>query len=364
MKIKPQKSFFDEDDRLTRLSKLGDSLERLNNSIDWESFRPMLNIALEKEKSDPELGGRPPLDRILMFKTIILQRCNNLGDDKMEFLINDRLSFQRFLGLRLCDRVPDAKTIWYFKNELAKAGMGEKLFEAFEKHLEEKCMITHTGSIVDATFVDVPKQRNTREENKSIKDGETPQAWKLDEDMQSGKTEKTKEEKQKEHKLHQKDTDARWAKKNNETHYGYKNHAKVDKDSKLIVDATVTEASVHDSKEIGNLIDEKDKVVFADSAYVGEELQKEMKEKNPDIEIKIHEKGSRNKQLTEEQKKANNEKSKTRVRVEHVFGYMTNSMNGIFIRSIGTVRAKFNIMMLNLAYNMNRYAYLKSVAGS
>jgi hypothetical protein len=85
MKIKPQKSFFDEDDRLTRLSKLGDSLERLNSSIDWEFFRPMLNVALEKAKKDPELGGRPSLDRILMFKTIILQRCNNLGDDKMEF---------------------------------------------------------------------------------------------------------------------------------------------------------------------------------------------------------------------------------------------------------------------------------------
>jgi hypothetical protein len=167
MKTKRQKGFFDEDDRLAKLSKLGDSLERLNVSIEWEMFLPIIDPVIGKADKDPKLGGRPPFANELMFKIFILQKCNNVGDDKMEFLINDRLSFQRFLGIRQCDIVPDAKTIWNFKEQLAKAGVGEKLFELFVEHLENKGIITHSGSIVDATFVDVPRQRNTREENKT-----------------------------------------------------------------------------------------------------------------------------------------------------------------------------------------------------
>jgi IS5 family transposase len=361
MKIRKQKGFFDEDDRLAKLSKLGDSLERLNKSIDWEMFRPIIDAALNKSGKKPENGGRPPFDHILMYKIVILQRCNNIGDDKTEFLINDRLSFQRFLGLRQCDIIPDAKTIWNFKEQLMKAGVGEKLFDLFVEHLEAKGMITHSGSIIDATFVDVPRQRNTREENKTIKEGKTPEEWKLNEDMKAGKVEKTEEEKRKEHKVRQKDTDARWAKKNDETHFGFKNNAKMDKDSKLLTKQNATAGSVHDSQALVDLVDESDKVIYADSAYVGEDLHAEVKKKNPKVELKIHEKGKRNKPLTEEQKKANNEKSKTRVRVEHVFGYMTNSMGGIFIRSIGMDRANFNITLMSLTYNLNRYAYLKNV---
>jgi IS5 family transposase len=137
-------------------------------------------------------------------------------------------------------------------------------------------------------------------------------------------------------------------KKNNETHYGYKNHPKVDAESKLITKFIASDAAVHDSQKIVEQIDEKAQVIYADSAYVGEALHEQIKEKNPLVELKIHEKGYRNNPLTEEQKKSNKEKSKTRVRVEHVFGFMTNSMNGISIRCIGQQRAKCTMTLLNL----------------
>jgi IS5 family transposase len=154
-----------------------------------------------------------------------------MADDKTEYQINDRLSFQRFLGLSLGSKVPDAKTIWVFRESLGKSGAEKTLFSLFAEQMERKGIITRNGSIVDASFVEAPRQRNNREENERIKSGEIPEEWK-----------------ESPHKLRQKDTDARWTKKNDEKHYGYKNHVKVDKTSKLIVTYSVTDASVHDSQ--------------------------------------------------------------------------------------------------------------------
>lgn len=332
-----QIGFFDEDKRLKRLSEIGDPLEKVTSAVDWNIFRPVLNAVFIKEHKAP--GGRPPWDYVLMFKILLLQQWYMIADDNTEYLINDRLSFQRFLGLSLGDKVPDAKTIWLFRERLSKSGADRELFALFAKQLETNNVITRTGSLVDASFVDAPRQRNNREENKIIKAGETPEDWK-------------------EAKCRQKDTDARWTKKNNETHYGYKDHVKVDKDSKLIIDYSVTDAAVHDSHEIVNLIDDKDVELYADSAYAGKELHAEIHKKNSDLKIKIHEKGYRNHPLTDKQKESNREKSRVRVRVEHVFGHMTNSMGGIFVCCIGKRRAACAVALKNLAYNLSRYAYL------
>lgn len=327
-----QISLFAEENRLQKLSALGDCLERLN-VIDWESFRPTIGLALIREKNSK--AGRPPYDSILLFKIIILQRLYNLSDDQTEFQINDRMSFMRFLGLGLDDKVPDAKTIWLFKDTLTKAGILEQLFVQFNRMLEERRIITHKGTIVDATFVDAPRQRNSRDENKQIKNGEVPEEWE-----------------ENPHKLAQKDVDARWTKKGDETHYGYKDHVKVDADSKMILDYAVTPANVHDSQEFEDFFNEKDKVGYADSAYAGMKL--------PDhVKNEVCEKGYRNRPLTEEQKENNRRKSKIRCRIEHVFGFMTVSMHGLTVRSIGIERAAFQIGLTNLVYNLCRYAFLR-----
>jgi transposase, IS5 family len=333
-----QKGFFDESNRLGDLSKLGDPLEKLNEYIDWENLRDTLNEALKKEHKGR--GGRPPFDYVLMFKVLILQKLYNMSDDKTEYIIMDRLSFQRFLGIQLCDKVPDAKTIWNFREELNKTEILETIFDEFVQQLERKGIVTRSGSIVDATFVDVPRQRNTREENEEIKEGKVPEEWEKEENR---------------HKKAQKDVDARWAVKNKEVHYGYKNHIKIDKKSKIITKYRTTSAEVHDSQELGNLIEEgKDKRIYGDSAYTGEEVQSGIPETTLN---RIHEKGYRNKPLTKTQERNNKAKSHIRARVEHVFARM-NHFGGIFIRTIGKTRAEFQIGLLNLTYNISRYAYL------
>lgn len=325
-------SLFDEEKRLEKISSLGDNLEKLNKMIDWEIFRNRITKVFYREDKGV---GRPPFDYILMFKILVLQRLFNLSDDQTEYQILDRSSFRRFLGIET--KIPDAKTIWHFKDELTKAGIIKELFEIFEKELENKNIISHSGSIVDATFIEAPRQRNDRDENKSIKNGEIPKNWVEENNI---------------NKIRQKDIDARWATKANINHYGYKNHIKVDADSKFITNYVVTSANVHDSQKLNELLDEKDKVVYADSAYVGIELE------NKNIEKKILEKGYRNKQLTDEQIKNNYLKSKTRCRIEHVFGFITKTMFGKTVRSIGIKRAEFNIGLTNLIYNMFRYNFV------
>ena len=191
-----QKGFFSEDNRLTRLSELGDPLEKVAEAIDWEIFRPILNTVFQKEKRG--VGGRPSWDYVLMFKILLLQAWYAIADDKTEYMINDRLSFQRFLGLTLDSKVPDAKTIWLFRDNLSKSGAEKELFTLFSAQMELLGIITREGSIIDASFVEVPRQRNTREENEMIKAGKIPEEWEDSENV---------------NKLRQKDTDARWAKK-------------------------------------------------------------------------------------------------------------------------------------------------------
>ena len=327
--------FFDDVSRLASLSAQGDPLEKLSRRIDWRIFVPVLERALRKDAMGP--GGRPRYDALLMFKILILQRYYNVSDEQMQYQITDRLSFQRFLGLRLEDRVPDQKTIWLFRDTLTKAGAIEALFEAFRVQLEATGLLAHEGQIVDASFVEVPKQRNTRAENAAIKAGAIPDAWKHHAA-----------------KLRQKDTDARWTKKNNVTYYGYKDHVKVCRVSKLITTYDVTSASVHDSQALEGLLEETDRhqTLHADSAYASAELRTMLRKRK--IRSHIHAKGHRNQPLTKSQRWHNRQKSKTRARIEHVFGFIENSMHGSQIRSIGMERARGIIGLMNLTYNLFR----------
>ncbi|MFN8808794.1 MAG: IS5 family transposase, partial [Cyclobacteriaceae bacterium] len=214
------RGLFDEQFRLEKVSKQNDPLEKLQAHIDFEFFRKPLEDYFKKDIVTGEnKGGRPPYDYILMVKIVILQRYYNLRDDATEYAILDRLSFMRFLGLTLSHPVPDAKTIWNFKNELAKGDMVNKLFKKLDNRLDKEGVIIHEGKMADATIVETPCQRNSREENEQIKAGEVPKDWK-----------------ENPNKLRQKDVDAAWLKKNGEIFYGYKDHIKADTKTKLITD--------------------------------------------------------------------------------------------------------------------------------
>ena len=163
--------FFDFDERLQRLSDIGDQLEAYGEAVDFELFRLQLEATLDY--SDGSNGGRPPFDPVLMFKVLVIQAHNNLSDDRAEFLINDRLSFMRFLGLGLNDKVPDAKTIWAFRERLTRAGAIEGLFARFDEAIRDAGYIAMNGQIVDSSLISAPRQRNREEEKKAIKEGKT-----------------------------------------------------------------------------------------------------------------------------------------------------------------------------------------------
>ena len=148
------------DVQLERLTKLGDPLEKLNDVIDWEVFRQPILKRIRKGTNSK--GGRPPIDEIKLFKITLLQHLNNLSDSRAEYLVNDRLSFQRFLGMELGQKSPDASTIWLFKQKMGKEGMRE-LFDLFNELITAHGIVKREGTLVDAAFVDVPKQRNSRE---------------------------------------------------------------------------------------------------------------------------------------------------------------------------------------------------------
>ena len=330
-------SLFDSEETLDKLSAIGNPLEKIINVVEFEMFREILEAKLLNQNKKNNAGAKP-FDLVMMFKIMILQRYYGLGDTQIEYQILDRISFKKFLGLESGDKVPDEKTVWAFREKLTNEGLVEGIFFKFTKHLEMKGFIMNEGKMVDASFTIAPRQRNTRDENKKIKEGNGDKLWN-----------------DKPNKKKHKDTDARWTKKNGETFFGYKNHAKVDTKSKFIDNYEVTGASVHDSQPLDDLLTEDDigQDFHADSAYTGEDQEKVIKKY--EMNNKVHEKGYRNKPLTEEQKASNKEKSKTRARVEHVFGFMEQSMNGLIVRSVGIKRATGIIGLINLTYNLFRY---------
>jgi transposase, IS5 family len=351
--MRGQAGFWDIDERYARLSEAGDPLEKLNAVVPWELFRKPLAKALKR--SDGTRGGRPPYDPVMMFKILVLQALYGLSDEKAEFQVQDRLSFMRFLGLGLSDRVPDAKTIWLFREQLTQAKAVETLFARFDKHLTRAGYLAMGGQIVDATIVAAPKQRNTEAEKADIKAGKVPDAWK-----------------EKPAKLRQKDRDARWTVKFSKARvaedgkakqrdiavpaFGYKNHAAIDRRHGFIRGWNVTSASAHDGAQLRNLLDRTNtgSCVWADTAYRSKKNEAWLEKKG--YVCDIHHKKPKGRPMSEATSRANGRRSRIRACVEHVFAQQKSRM-GLFVRTIGIARARTRIGMANLAYNLTRFVW-------
>jgi IS5 family transposase len=336
-----QPGFFDFENRLQQIDKNGDPLAKIDEAVDWGIFLPALKKARDKNRQSNV--GPKGYDPILLFKILIIQSLYNLSDDATEFQILDRHSFGRFLGLHLGSKVPDATTIWRFRQDLVAAGVIEELFNSFDAHLRNHGFMALKGQIVDASIVNVPKQRNSREENSRIKQGEVPEDWP-------------------ENKRRRKDVDARWTKKNGKTFFGYKNHVSVDVKYKLIRNYAVTDASLHDSNVFEEILsDNTSKDIWADSAYRSKERLKGLK--GDGFREHIQRKGCRQRKLTESEQRVNRTRSRVRSRVEHVFGVQAQKAGNLILRTIGIARARAKIGLRNLAYNMDRVGMLLASSG-
>jgi IS5 family transposase len=282
---------------------------------------------------------------VLMVKILILQRTFGLSDAQTELQILDRFSFQRFLGITVADPVPDQNTVWDFREALRTSGGEAVLWQTFERVLAAAGVRLTPGKIVDASFVDVPRQRNSKDENQAIRAGKRPDGW----DQRSTAF------------LRQKDVDARWARKGDERHFGYKNHIEIDGKTKLIERYCVTSANVADNTVIDRLAEAGDGSWHADKAYHSEKATALLT--NLGIEDLILRQARRGAPLTEHQKVVNRERSRIRARVEHIFGFIGQVMDGDWIRCIGQPRAIFSIALTNLTYNLHRFAFLREAAG-
>jgi len=348
-----QPGFFDLDDRYAALSEIGDPLERLAAVIDFEPFRYRLEKALKR--SDGSKGGRPAYDCVMMFKILVLQALYGLSDDQAEFMIGDRLSFMRFLGLGFEDRVPDAKTIWLFRELLVDAKAIDKLFALFDRRLEEKGYLAMGGQIIDATIVEAPKQRLSEDEKRNIKEGKVPEEWKGNP-----------------HKLAQKDMDARWTLKRGRKPdpakhnaveiaipvFGYKNHLGSDVTHGFIRTWTITDAARHDGRQLRALLHKANTAsgVWADTAYRSQRNEAIIVKNG--LYSKVHHRRAPGKPLNAVQSRANAVRSKVRSRIEHIFAHQKQRM-GLFVRTIGIARATMKIGMANLVYNMQRLVWFE-----
>jgi IS5 family transposase len=356
--MRGQAGFFDVDERLKDISAKGDHLERLNAIVDFELFRPDLEKAVPR--SDGSKGGRPPFDHVFMFKVLVLQASHSLSDERTEFLIKDRLSFMRFLGLGLADPVPDANTIWTFREALTRAMLGDKpaievLFARFDAALRQAGFLAMGGQIIDASIVAAPKQRNTDEEKREIKEGRVPEAWTTSPA-----------------KLAQKDRDARWTVKWSKAKpfedgsprldlavpaFGYKNHIGIDRRHGLIRTWSATDAASYDGAQLPILISKENTAsdVWADTAYRSKTNEKHLADTG--LRSRIHRKKPKGKPMPANTARANGAKSKVRAAVEHVFAHEKGPM-GLVVRTIGLARARVKIGLANLVYNMRRAVWL------
>jgi transposase, IS5 family len=329
---------FDVHLRIEKIEEKKHALTMLNKVVDWEIFRKDLESLRDKPRKSS--AGAKGYDLVLLFKMLVLKTMYNLSYEEIECQVLDRLSFMRFLGLRMGGKVPDGTTLWLFHEDLKDAGVEKKLFHAFDEFLRQKGFVARKGQIVDASIVEAPRQHNGKDEDKMIKEGKPVEGWS-------------------DRKRSQKDIDARWTKKRGVSYYGYKNHVGVDVEHKLIRDYEVTAANVYDGSMLERLLDDSNASpeVFADSAYRSADTLAKLGELG--FEERLQEQARRNHPLSEEVKERNAVRARIRCRIEHVFGAATCWTRDLVIRVIGQARARCTIGLRNLIYNMDRYRILK-----
>jgi IS5 family transposase len=350
-----QAGLFDAEERLRWLSASGDPLERLRAVVAFEACRTELEAALPR--ADRSRGGRPPWDAVLMFRVLVLQALYTLSDDQAEYQLRDRLSFMRFVGLALPDAVPDAKTIWLYREQLTRAGALAKLFARFDAMLAERGFLAMGGQIVDATVIEARRPRPTREEKAALRDGGTPEGWSKA-------------------RARQIDRDGRWTIRRGRKArppegaprqaaveiavpmFGYKNHLGVDRAHGFIRRFVVTDAARHDGAQLGAILDPANtgSGVWADAAYRSKANLELLDRRG--LRPEFQRAKPRGRLMPAHIARGNATRARVRSRVEHVFAAEKRGMR-LVVRCIGLVRATARITLANLAYNMRRLAWIK-----
>ncbi|SCC95929.1 transposase [Thiomonas sp. X19] len=332
-------SLFAEQERETKLDKIGDACAKLAEHVDFAALAEEIDEAAPRPGR--ERGGRPPFPTEMMVRVLVIQQMYNLSDEQMEFQLLDRLSFQRFVGLRQSSQAPDRTTIWTFKERLIKAGASERIFEAVNRQLDRHGYIARGGQMIDASIVPVPKQTLNKDEKAIVQQDAMPAEWSPS-------------------KRRQKDVQARWTKKHGKSYFGYKLSTSVDRRHKLVRKIHVSTASEHDTLHFEPVLDagNTSRDVWADKGYVDGEREQRLTAKG--WRMHIQRKGQAGKPLSDCQERRNRRIAKTRARVEHIYASL-EQMGGKALRSIGLDRATLHLHWKAAAYNLRRLCTLMEV---
>jgi len=333
-----KESLFAAEEREAKLDRLGDVLRVMEEHVDFKA------LAAEMDRIVPrpgrERGGRPPFPTELMVRAWVLQNLYGLSDEQMEYQVLDRLSFQRFLGLRRSSQVPDRTTFWTFRERLTAAKAGDALFEAVHRQLAQHGYIARGGQMVDASLVPVPRQQVTEEERQLIKKRAMPVGWKPAQ-------------------RRQKDTEATWTKKHGQSYFGYKVSVSTDRRYKLIRQVKVSTAAENDTLHLEDVLDHANtgRDLYGDKGYVDGEREQRLKAQG--WRVHIQRKAKKGKPLSACQTRRNTRIARIRARVEHVFAAL-EQMGGKLLRGIGLDRATFQLTGKAAVYNLRRLCSLKA----
>lgn len=299
-------------------------LEVIEKHVDWDTI---VRNTQEIDRTGV-LGGRPRIDIEMMVRILFIQYLYNLSDPEMEDQLNDRLSFQRFVGAGLEDKLPSYSTIWRFKASLAKHELDEVIFSTVVKSLEKQGLMIMKGTSIDATIIESSTRPLSKKRREQLEENPSTQI----------------------------DTQATSTQKGGKKHFGYKGHIGRDMNSGLIRKQSFTTASVHDSQEFDNVVSGDEQAVYADKAYVNKDKKREYRAQGK--YWGVLDKASSKRPLTNRQKKRNKKKASARAAVEHPFAYMKGVLKMAKAVAKNLERNRLAFVMNCTLYNIFRAEFL------
>lgn len=328
---------FVQDQRQSKLGGFIANLAAMDELIDFAAIAAQVEAACPRP--DRSKGGRPPYPTEVMVRLLFIQSLYNLSDEDCEYQVLDRMSFQHFCRLDGALHIPDARTLWSFKQRLVQGGLGGRaIFDEVSQQLQRHGYIPRGGQIVDASIVQAPITQANKDEREALNDGRAPEGW------------STK-------RLQHTDRDARWTKKHGKSFYGYKLHANADARYKLIRQAKVTAANVDDGQTLKDVLDASNtgKRVLADRGYDAQANRELLQQGQLRDGIARRAKaGQQRRQRLDARNKAIN---RIRARGEHVFAAL-EQLGGKCVRAMTLARNELAILLKCAAYNAKRLVWL------
>ena len=285
-----------------------DKLEKI-----YALIRPFVIDSLESFKPKTHIG-RPSNNPEVLFKIFFIQKLQGESDRVVLENVMDRISYRRFLNITSEEEIPDRKQLVTFRKSFFKEGSPEKLFNKLFKMLRDENIIVKAGSMIDSKIIEAPGKKSCAKDRR--------------------------------------DKYAKWTKKNEQSFFGYKMHINVDRDRKLIKSLKVTSANVHDSEVVGDILSKRTTdTIYADKGYASPVQEKILEQKG--IRSNIMHKGYRNKPPSKYDEERNKRISKTRARVEHVFGRFVTEFRYVKTRYFEKYMNEMDMFFMAFLYNAN-----------